>query len=211
MLDAAVAVFSRRGYHAAGVDEIAEAAGISKPMVYAYLGTKEELFVACLRREATRLLQAVLDASAEEAGASAGEAGASAGEAGASAGEAGASAGEAGVLAEEQLRRGLRAFFGFVGAHRDGWRVLCRQARGQEPFAAEVAAMRQRMVEAVAVLLARPAGAHADNITPIAHALVGAGEAMADWVVDHPTEDPDVTAGRLMNLMWPGIARVLRP
>ncbi len=204
MLDAAVAVFSRRGYHAAGVDEIAEAAGISKPMVYAYLGTKEELFVACLRREATRLLQAVLDASAEEAGASAGEAGASAG-------EAGASAGEAGVLAEEQLRRGLRAFFGFVGAHRDGWRVLCRQARGQEPFAAEVAAMRQRMVEAVAVLLARPAGAHADDITPIAHALVGAGEAMADWVVDHPTEDPDVTAGRLMNLMWPGIARVLRP
>ena len=197
MLDAAVAVFSRRGYHAAGVDEIAEAAGISKPMVYAYLGTKEELFVACLRREATRLLQAVLDASAEEAGASAGE--------------AGASAGEAGVLAEEQLRRGLRAFFGFVGAHRDGWRVLCRQARGQEPFAAEVAAMRQRMVEAVAVLLARPAGAHADDITPIAHALVGAGEAMADWVVDHPTEDPDVTAGRLMNLMWPGIARVLRP
>src|SRR6266511_445804 len=190
MLDAAVAVFSRRGYHAAGVDEIAEAAGISKPMVYAYLGTKEELFVACLRREATRLLQAVLDASAEEAG---------------------ASAGEAGVLAEEQLRRGLRAFFGFVGAHRDGWRVLCRQARGQEPFAAEVAAMRQRMVEAVAVLLARPAGAHADDITPIAHALVGAGEAMADWVVDHPTEDPDVTAGRLMNLMWPGIARVLRP
>jgi len=204
MLDAAVVVFSRRGYHAAGVDEIAEAAGISKPMVYAYLGTKEELFVACLRREATRLLQAVLDASAEEAGASAGEAGASAG-------EAGASAGEAGVLAEEQLRRGLRAFFGFVGAHRDGWRVLCRQARGQEPFAAEVAAMRQRMVEAVAVLLARPAGAHADDITPIAHALVGAGEAMADWVVDHPTEDPDVTAGRLMNLMWPGIARVLRP
>lgn len=52
MLDAAVKVFSRRGFHAASMDEIAEDAGISKPMVYAYLGTKEELFVACLHRRA---------------------------------------------------------------------------------------------------------------------------------------------------------------
>ncbi|MFD6734770.1 TetR/AcrR family transcriptional regulator, partial [Micromonospora aurantiaca] len=43
MLDAAVKVFSRRGFHAASMDEIADDAGISKPMVYAYLGTKEEL------------------------------------------------------------------------------------------------------------------------------------------------------------------------
>src|SRR6266511_1593285 len=157
MLDAAVAVFSRRGYHAAGVDEIAEAAGISKPMVYAYLGTKEELFVACLRREATRLLQAVLDASA--------------GEAGASAGEAGASAGEAGVLAEEQLRRGLRAFFGFVGAHRDGWRVLCCPWRracpaGPAPFRGRPAGVvrtpaRRRAARPPA---ARPAGHRAHRL-----------------------------------------------
>src|SRR5204862_679616 len=44
MLDAAVAVFSAAGYHAASMDEISGRAGISKPMVYAYLGTKEELF-----------------------------------------------------------------------------------------------------------------------------------------------------------------------
>ncbi len=52
MLDSAVRVFSRRGYHAASMDEIAEDAGISKPMVYAYLGTKEEVFLAALHREA---------------------------------------------------------------------------------------------------------------------------------------------------------------
>jgi AcrR family transcriptional regulator len=46
MLDAAVKVFSRRGFHAANMDEIAERSGVSKPMVYAYHGTKEELFVA---------------------------------------------------------------------------------------------------------------------------------------------------------------------
>ena len=46
MLDAAVGVFSTAGYHSASMDDIAERAGISKPMVYAYLGTKEELFIA---------------------------------------------------------------------------------------------------------------------------------------------------------------------
>lgn len=59
MLDAAVKVFSRRGFHAASMDEIADDAGISKPMVYAYLGTKEELFIACLHRESTRMMEAI--------------------------------------------------------------------------------------------------------------------------------------------------------
>src|SRR5207302_9144494 len=59
MLDAAVAVFSASGFHAASMAEIAARAGISKPMVYAYLGTKEELFVVCLHREGTRLMEAI--------------------------------------------------------------------------------------------------------------------------------------------------------
>src|SRR5690349_6523678 len=60
MLDAAVTVFSRRGFHLASMDEIAELAGVSKPMVYAYLGAKEDLFIACLHREATRLMEAIV-------------------------------------------------------------------------------------------------------------------------------------------------------
>ncbi len=51
MLDAAVKVFARRGFHAASMDEIAEVAGISKPMVYAYLGTKDDSsWPACAAR-----------------------------------------------------------------------------------------------------------------------------------------------------------------
>ena len=69
MLDAAVRVFSQRGYHAASVDEIAETAGISKPMVYAYLGTKEELFTACLHREGIRLIEALVASSGAAAAA----------------------------------------------------------------------------------------------------------------------------------------------
>src|SRR5262245_19870769 len=116
MLDAAVKVFSRRGYHDASMDEIADVAGISKPMVYAYLGTKEAVFIACLHREATRLLEAVAGTARAE------------------------------NTPDEQLWHGLRAFFRFVGAYRDGWLVLYRQARGQEPFAAELASMRTRVV-----------------------------------------------------------------
>src|SRR2546423_898619 len=123
MLDAAVAVFSRHGFHAASMDEIAEGAGVSKPMGYAYLGAKEDLFIACLHREATRLMEAIAAVVGEEA------------------------------TPDQQLWQGLRAFFRFVGKHRDGWSVLYRQARGQEPFAGEVAAMRGRMVEVVTSML----------------------------------------------------------
>ena len=44
-----------------------------------------------------------------------------------------------GLPPDEQLWRGLRAFFRFVGAHRDGWAVLYRQARADVAFAAELA------------------------------------------------------------------------
>jgi AcrR family transcriptional regulator len=185
MLDAAVAVFSRRGFHGASVDEIAETAGISKPMVYAYLGTKEELFVACLNREGTRLIEALAEAVGP------------------------------GLEPDEQVWRGLRAFFGFVAANRDGWIVLYQQARGQERFAGVLAQMRARMVEIVTGMLARTTAAvgltpRANEVTTAGYALVGAAEALADWVVEHPDEDPAVLATRLMNVIWLGAGALLR-
>ncbi|MER7166982.1 TetR family transcriptional regulator [Micromonospora sp. NPDC000207] len=216
MLDAAVRTFSRRGFHAASMDEIADSAGISKPMVYAYLGTKEELFVACLHREATRMLEAIAGAAAPD------------------------------LPADLRLWRGLRAFFGFVGAHRDGWAVLYRQARGSQPFAGELATIRARMVEVVAGMLhhaqseREPEPAREREPEPalerepirepapirerepeavrevggtdlevVAYALVGASESLADWLADHPDADPAATATRMMNVAWLGAARLL--
>ena len=49
-----------------------------------------------------------------------------------------------------------------------------------------------------------------DDVSTMAHALVGAAEALAEWVVDHPGEDPDVTATRLMNAVWMGADALLR-
>lgn len=54
MLDAAVQIFSVNGYHETSMDAIAAEAEISKPMLYLYYGSKEELFGACLDRELTR-------------------------------------------------------------------------------------------------------------------------------------------------------------
>jgi AcrR family transcriptional regulator len=184
MLDAAVRVFSRRGFHAASMDEIADDAGISKPMVYAYLGTKEELFLACLRREATRLMEAV------------------------------ARVVEPDLPPDEQLWRGLRAFFGFVGAHRDGWSVLYRQARGHERLAGEVAAMRGRIVEVVAGMLRRATHDQGcqvrdTDLEVMAYALVGATESLADWLAEHPDADPEKTATRMMNVTWLGAGQLL--
>jgi AcrR family transcriptional regulator len=185
MLEAAIVVFSESGFTGANMDEIAARAGISKPMVYAYLGSKEELFLACVRQAATWLMEAVIRTA------------------------------QPGLLPDEQLWRGLRGFFEFVGASRDGWRVLYRQARGQEPFAAEVALMRTRLIEVVAGLLGRLIEAsgrrHGETeVAVMAHALVGAGESLADWVVDHPEEAPEVTATRLMNFVWLGAGELLR-
>jgi len=184
MLDAAVRVFSRLGYHAASVDEIAEAAGISKPMVYAYLGTKEELFTACLHREGARLAEAIASA---------------------------AISGGAALPPEERLWRGLRAFFGFVADHREGWLVLYRQARGERPFADVIDEMRTRMAEVVTGMLADAVCAdnrrvHADELRTMGYALVGAAEAVADRLAENPAEDAEAVATHLMNVIWVGAA-----
>jgi len=59
MLDAAVQMFSVNGYHETSMDAIAAEAEISKPMLYLYYGSKEELFGACLDRELGRFVDRV--------------------------------------------------------------------------------------------------------------------------------------------------------
>jgi AcrR family transcriptional regulator len=46
----AIEVFGAQGYAATSVADIAERAGISKPLIYQYFGSKEGLFRACLHR-----------------------------------------------------------------------------------------------------------------------------------------------------------------
>ena len=59
LLDAAGRVFARRGFHAASVDEVAEAAGYTKGAVYSNFRSKEELFLALLDRRLAGQLEQV--------------------------------------------------------------------------------------------------------------------------------------------------------
>lgn len=187
MMDAAVQTFGQRGYRAASMDEIAELAGVSKPLVYLYLNSKDELFTACIRREAQALLVAV---------------------------QAGV---EPGLPADRQLWDGLRAFFTHTAENPDGWAVLYRQARTHgEPFATEVSVMREEIVAFVTGLIGAAAReAHHDPALPdrdvagLAQALVGAAEALAGWANETPGVSAREAAATMMNFSWAGLENLM--
>jgi len=59
LLDAAREIFVAQGYHAAAMDDIAERAGVSKPVLYQHFPGKRELYLALLQEHATELFEAV--------------------------------------------------------------------------------------------------------------------------------------------------------
>uniref|UniRef100_UPI0001849D3A TetR-like transcriptional regulator n=1 Tax=Rhodococcus jostii (strain RHA1) TaxID=101510 RepID=UPI0001849D3A len=182
MLDAAVDVFSDRGFHETSMDAIAAKAEISKPMLYLYYGSKDELFAACIQREGLRFVEAL------------------------------APAGDPGLSPREQLRRALEGFLGFVGKHRKSWMVLYRQAMGQQAFVGSVQSSRDRLIELTAHLLESSTKdpEPGQDFELIAIALVGAGEAVADRVAGGEIE-VDAAADLLESLAWRGLAGKKKP
>lgn len=132
MLDAAGAAFAERGFHAASMDAIAEAAGISKPMLYSYFGSKDGLYVAYVERSGRALLESMREAAART------------------------------DPPGKRLRAGVLAFLTYVDQHRSGWSVLYREACLQGgPLAAEVAGLRLRIAGPLSGLFGNEAFAHA--------------------------------------------------
>ena len=66
LLEAAVRVFARRGFHAARVGDIAEEAGVAHGLLYHYFSSKEEVLETIFRETWADLLAAVRDV--EESG-----------------------------------------------------------------------------------------------------------------------------------------------
>ena len=64
LLDAAKEVFTSKGYHAAAMDDIAEAAGVSKPVLYQHFPSKLDLYLALLDSSCERLVEIVTGALA---------------------------------------------------------------------------------------------------------------------------------------------------
>jgi AcrR family transcriptional regulator len=61
----AIAEFAESGYAGASMVEIARRAGISKPLIYQYFGSKDGLFLACLHQVSGGLLARLEDAELE--------------------------------------------------------------------------------------------------------------------------------------------------
>jgi AcrR family transcriptional regulator len=105
MLDAAVQMFSVNGYHETSMDVIAAEAQISKPMLYLYYGSKEELFGACLSRELSRFTDAVREDIDLEQG------------------------------PHDLLRSTILSVLQYIDANRASWIVLYTQATSSQAFA----------------------------------------------------------------------------
>ena len=58
ILEAAAETFAERGYLGASIDRIAEAAGISPPVIYRHFGSKKELYIELLQASGRSLLEA---------------------------------------------------------------------------------------------------------------------------------------------------------
>ncbi|MCB0928520.1 MAG: TetR/AcrR family transcriptional regulator [Mycolicibacterium insubricum] len=176
MLDAAVQEFSVNGYHETSMDAIAARAEISKPMLYLYYGSKEELFGAVLDRELVRFIEAVgadIDFT---------------------------------LPPRDLLRSTIKAYLTYIDANRASWIVLYTQATSSQAFAHTVREGRERIVEMVTRLLSagtrNPMPESDFQLTAIA--LVGAGEAVANQVSVGDVEVDDA-AELLINLFWRGL------
>jgi AcrR family transcriptional regulator len=176
MLDAAVQVFSANGYHESSMDAIAAEAQISKPMLYLYYGSKEELFGACLERELGRFVEAVrADIDLRQS-------------------------------PKDLLRNAVVSFLSYIDANRASWIVLYSQATSSQAFAHTVREGRERIIDLVARLLrSGTRNPEPDtDFDMMAVALVGAGEAVATRVSTGDA-DVNEAAELMINLFWRGL------
>jgi AcrR family transcriptional regulator len=132
MLHAAGEAFARHGFHEASMDGIAEAAGISKPMLYNYFGSKHGLYLAYVERSGRALITSMREAESR------------------------------GAPAAQRLRAGILAFLSYAEQHRSGWAVLHRETIAQGgPLAAELSELRERIAGMLTVLFGDEPFAHA--------------------------------------------------
>ena len=176
MLDAALQMFSANGYHETSMDAIAAAAEISKPMLYLYYRSKEELFGACLSRELSRFVETIrADIDLKQS-------------------------------PHELLRLTIGSVLHYIDANRASWIVLYSQATSSQAFANTIRDGREKIIDLVARLLETGTrNPDPDNdFHMMSVALVGAGEAVATRV-SMGDADVEEAAALLINLFWRGL------
>jgi AcrR family transcriptional regulator len=186
ILNAALAVFSARGYHASSIDDIAREAGISKALIYEHFDSKHGLYGDLLEQNANELFERLASSLAGvevESGAA-------------------------------RLAAGLDAFFAFVEERRDAWRILFRDVSDPETSAALDRIVEQVTV-VVAALIAQDPGARSQDkdesepaIRVLAQMLVGAVQSVANWWAEHPEVAREQALEMVMDFAWVGLDRL---
>ncbi len=65
LLLAAVRMFNERGFHATSLDDVAASVGVTKPVIYHYLGNKDQVLFECVRLGMAQLSDAARAAHAQ--------------------------------------------------------------------------------------------------------------------------------------------------
>jgi AcrR family transcriptional regulator len=184
LLAAAQQVFVANGYHAAAMDDIAERAGVSKPVLYQHFPGKLELYLALLDTQAEALATVVHEALA------------------------------ATTDNRERIHGVLSAYFSFVDRDDDdgAFRLIFETDLGNEPAVRErVEAVAEKTMKAVADTVASDTGLDRDQAELLSTALTGAAQVAARWWLasDKPMSRAD--AIRLLeSLLWRGISNFPR-
>ena len=187
MLAVAGEVFAARGFHAASMDEVAEAAGVTKPMLYAYFDSKEGLFAACAQRAGEHLRDDLRQVSKRR-----------------------------NLTPDQQLWQGIVRVFTFVEENHDGWLLLYPEGGlASGSIGSGAVAARDAMAELLTELFTEAARAKGlsdealAHTEAIAHSFTAATIAAASHWAKHEDEPRDVAALRLMNLLWMGCGALL--
>ena len=169
-------VFGARGFAATSVAEIAEGAGISKPLIYNYFGSKEGLFSACLHR-AGALLAEEMERIAR---------------------------GDAVGLA--RALRTLEGLFTLLEPQPWIWRLFFDPTvpRGEEGIAAEITLYTGRITaladQGVAEMMRLSGVDDPLDISALTSVWMSVADSLVTWWLDHPGETPASMTDRCVRL-----------
>lgn len=176
IVSAAVAEFAAQGYAAASVARIARAAGISKPLVYQYFGSKDGLYLAGLHDVVGALLDRLTGAELE-----------------------------VDDTVASRIHP-LRAIFTALEPRREAWRLLFDpSAPAVGPIHDAVAAYRARMTALAAggsASFLRARGRYtAADVSALTAIWMGLVDSLVTWWLEHPDESAEAMIARCGRLL----------
>jgi len=178
LLDVAETTFAARGVHSTSMDDIADAAGVTKPILYDHYGSKDRLLAAVIERAGGILGETILAAVS------------------------------AATSPEDSVVRGLRAYFEFIEERRSGLHSLLAEGvvPGSEAAAA-LEAVRDQQADMIAALLLEQADEPVGDQAKIyAQIVLGATERLATRPGPDATPSVDELTRHVMDVIWCGFS-----